>query len=148
MVLRYVGPRHPIHHLRRKMDRLFSGVLSNVGDVSWPLTGRGRPAVNVWETDDALKVELEVPGVKSDQVELSVAGDELSIRVDRPDVEEEGTAYHRRERPVGSFARVLRLPVPVDADRVEAEMRHGVLTISLPKAESARPRKIQVTPGG
>ena len=148
MVLRYVGPRHPIHHLRREMDRLLSGVLSNVGDVSWPLTGRGRPAVNVWETDDALKVELEVPGVKSDQVELSVAGDELSIKVERPDVEQEGTAYHRRERPVGSFARVLRLPVPVDADRVEAEMRHGVLTISLPKAESARPRKIQVTPGG
>jgi len=148
MVLRYVGPRHPIQHLRREMDRLFGGVLSNVGDVSWPLTGRGRPAVNIWETDDALKVELEVPGVDSDQVELSVVGDELSIRVDRPDVEQEGTAYHRRERPVGAFARVLRLPVPVDADRVEAEMRHGVLTISLPKAESARPRKIQVTPGG
>ena len=148
MVLRYVGPRHPIQHLRREMDRLLSGVLSNVGDVSWPLTGRGRPAVNVWETDDALKVELEVPGVKSDQVELSVAGDELSIRVDRPEVEQEGTTDHRRERPVGAFARVLRLPVPVDADRVEAEMRHGVLTISLPKAESARSQKIQVTPGG
>ncbi len=148
MVLRYVAPRHPIHHLRREMDRLFSSVLSNVDDVSWPLTGRGRPAANVWETDDALKVELEVPGVNSDQVELSVVGGELSIRVDRPDVDEEGTAYHRRERPVGAFARVLRLPVPVDADRVEAEMRHGVLTISLPKAESARPRKIQVTPGG
>lgn len=147
MVLRYVGTRHPIHQLRREMDRLFSGVLGNVGDVSWPLAGRGRPAVNVWETDAALKVELELPGLKSDQVEISVAGDELSIKVERPDVEQEGTAYHRRERPVGAFARVLRLPVPVDADRVQAEMRHGVLTISLPKAESARPRKIQVTPG-
>jgi len=148
MVLRYVGPRHPIHQLRREMDRLFSGVLGNVGDVSWPLAGRGRPAVNVWETDDALKVELEVPGVEREQVELSVAGEELSIKVERPELEQEGTAYHRRERPVGAFARVLRLPVPVDADRVEAEMRHGVLTISLPKAESARPRKIQVNPGG
>ena len=147
MVLRYVGPRHPVHQLRREMDRLIGGFLGSVGDVSWPLTGRGRPALNVWETDDALKVELEVPGVKSDQVELSVTGDELSIKVERPDVEQEGTAYHRRERPVGSFARVLRLPTPVDADRVEAEMRHGVLTISLPKSESVRPRKIQVSPG-
>jgi HSP20 family protein len=130
------------------MDRLLNGFLSNVGDVSWPLTGRGRPAVNVWETREAVEVELELPGVKSDQVELSVVGDELSIKVDRPDVDPEGTTYHRRERPVGSFARVLRLPTPVDADRVEAEMRHGVLTISLPKAESVRPRKIQVTSGG
>jgi HSP20 family protein len=130
------------------MDRLLNGFLSNVGDVSWPLTGRGRPAVNVWEVPEAVKVELELPGVKSDQVELSVTGDELSIKVDRPDEVPEGTTYHRRERPVGSFARVLRLPVPVDANRVEAEMRHGVLTVSLPKAESARPRKIQVTSGG
>ena len=148
MVFRYVSPRHPMHQLRREMDRLLSGVLSNVGDVPWPLASRARPAVNVWETDDALKVELELPGVKGDQVELSVAGEELSIRVERPDPGQEETTFHRRERPVGSFARVLRLPMPVNADRVEAEMHHGVLTITLPKAESARPRKIQVSSGG
>ena len=100
--------------------------------------------MNVWEQGDALLVEMEVPGVKSDQVDISVAGGELSIKIDRPEVAQEGVTYHRRERPVGSFTRVLRLPVEVDADRVEAELRDGVLMITLPKAEAAKPRKINV----
>lgn len=148
MVFRYVGHGYPVQQLRREMDRLWNGFLGGMGDISWPLPGRGRPAVNAWETDDTLRVELELPGVKGDQLELSVVGDELSIRVERPEVEQEGATYHRRERSVGSFARVLRLPIPVDPDRVEAELHHGVLSITLPKAESARPRKIQVSSGG
>jgi HSP20 family protein len=130
------------------MDRLLGGFLSAAGDISRPLTGRGRPAVNLWETEDAIHVELELPGLKSDQVEISVVGNELSVKVERPDVEEEGTTYHRHERPVGSFTRVLRLPAEVDAERVEAELTRGVLTITLPKAEAARPRKIRVASVG
>lgn len=148
MVFRYVGTRHPVHQLRREMDRLLNGLAGNVGEIAWPVVGRVRPAVNVWETDDALKIELELPGVQSDQIELSVTGDELSIKVERPDTEPQNATYHRRERAVGSFARVVRLPLEVDADRVEAELRHGVLTMTLGKAQSARPRKIEVTPGG
>jgi len=148
MVFRYVSSRHPIHQLRNEMDRLLNGFLGNVGELSWPLAPRGRPAVNLWETEDALMAELELPGVKSDQLELSVVGDELSIKVQRPDVEQQEVTYHRRERGVGSFARVLRLPVEVDAERVEAELRHGVLTITLPKSEAARPRRIEVASGG
>jgi HSP20 family protein len=147
MVFRYVGTRHPIHQLRREMDRLLGGFVGNVGELAWPVTGRGRPAVNVWETGDALKLELELPGVGKDQIELSVVGDELSIKIERPDAEPQGATYHRRERGVGAFARVVRLPVEVDPDKVEAELRHGVLTITLPKAEAARPRKIQVSSG-
>jgi len=89
-------------------------------------------------------IEMEVPGLKSDQLEISVVGDELSIKVQRPDLQQEGVTYHRRERPVGEFARVLRLPAEVEADHVEAELRDGVLSITLPKAERARPRKISV----
>ena len=148
MVFRYVGTRHPIHQLRREMDRLLGGFVGNVGELAWPVTGRGHPTVNVWETGDALKLELELPGVESDQIELSVVGDELSIKVDRPDAEPQGATYHRRERSVGTFARVVRLPVEVDADRVEADLRHGVLSITLPKAEGARPRQIRVSSGG
>jgi HSP20 family protein len=59
-------------------------------------------------------------------------------------LEKEGVTFHRRERPSGSFVRVVQLPAEVDADRVEAELRNGVLTLTLPKAESARPRKISV----
>ena len=106
---------------------------------------RGQPAVNVWEKDDALVVEMEVPGVKSDEVDVSVAGGDLSIRINRPENGPEEVKFHRRERPTGSFSRVLRLPLEVDANRVEAELHDGVLKIVLPKAESAKPRKINVT---
>ena len=92
---------------------------------------RSQPAANVWEQDDALLVEMEVPGIKSDQVDISVAGGELSVKINRPEIVQEGVTYHRRERPVGSLTRVLRLPVEVDANRVEAELRDGVLLITL-----------------
>jgi HSP20 family protein len=140
-----------MQQLRREMDRLFSGFAENLGHMAegaWSLASRGQPAVTMWESGDAVTVELEVPGVKSDQVGISVTGNELSINVERPDIEETGVMYHRRERPVGSFHRVLRLPVELDANKVEAELRQGVLTIKLPKADAARPRKIQVSTSG
>jgi HSP20 family protein len=150
MMFRYVGSRHPMQQLRREMDRLLSGFAENLGHVAegaWSLASRGQPAVNMWESGEAVSVELEVPGLKSDQVEISVSGDELSLSLSREDAEQEGLKYHRRERPVGSFHRVVRLPSEVDAERVDAEMKHGVLTITLPKAEAARPRKISVSVG-
>ena len=144
MVFPYTGGRLPIEQIRGDVDRLLSGFLSNVAESGWPLAGRGRPAVNVWEDSDAVYAELEVPGVKSDQVELSVVGNELSIKVARPETEREGVTYHRRERGGGPFARVLRLPCDIDADQVQAELANGVMTVTLPKSEAARPRKIQV----
>jgi HSP20 family protein len=68
----------------------------------------------------------------------------LSLKVRRPEPQREGATYHRQERPVGEFSRLLRLPVEIDAGRVQADLRDGVLTITLPKAESAKPRKIAV----
>jgi HSP20 family protein len=145
MVFGHQTTRHPFHQLRNEVDRLLTGFLGPAADGLLPGVFRGQPPVNVWEQDDALKVELELPGVKNEQIEVSVAGDDLSIKVTRPDVDQDGVTYHRRERPVGSFSRVVHLPVQVNADRVEADLRDGVLTITLPKAESARPRKINVT---
>lgn len=144
MVLQYVNPFHPMHQLRREMDRLWSAVMGEDFEPPWTGFVHGRPAVNVWETADTVFAELEVPGLKSEQLELSVVGDQLTIKVERPELEEQGVTYHRRERPVGTFTRVVRLPVPVDANAVEAQLQNGVLTVKLPKAESARPRKIQV----
>jgi HSP20 family protein len=146
MVFRYFGPRYPINQLRDEVDRLLTGFFGNVAPGS--AAGPTQPAVNVWEDDEQLFVELEVPGLKSEQLEIAVVDNELSIKIDRPEVEQEGVMYHRRERPVGTFNRVLRLPAEVDADRVSAELQHGVLTITLLKAESARPKKIKVTTAG
>ncbi len=144
MVFRYISPSNPVHQLRREMDRLWSAVVGDNMEPPWTGIVRGQPAVNVWETDDALFAELETPGLKSDQFDISVVGDQLTIKVERPEVEEKGTTYHRRERPVGVFTRVLRLPVSVESDAVGAELHNGVLTLRLPKAAAARPRKIQV----
>jgi len=144
MVLRSMNPQYPMQQLRREMDRLWSSVVGEAVEPPWTGLVRGRPAVNVWETSEAVFAELEVPGLKNDELDLSVVGDQLSIRVERPDAEQQGVTYHRRERPVGAFTRVLRLPAPVSSDAVEAELKNGVLTVKLPKAEAARPRKIEV----
>ena len=138
---------HPVRQFRDEMDRLVSGLFGRTFSGLWPDAGRGQPAVNIWEENDVLFVELEVPGVKREEVDISVAGGELSLKVERPEVEQEGAVYHRRERRAGSFRRVLRLPFDIDSDRVEAELRDGLLTISLPKADNAKPRKIPVTSG-
>ncbi len=147
MVFHYRNLRQPVHQFRSEMDRLLAGFFGRPSNGGWPQTEPGRPAVNLWENDDALMVELEVPGIHGDQLEVSAVGDELSVKIERPDLQQEGVTYHRRERPVGSFSRLLRLPADVDADRVEAELREGVLTIRLPKAASAKPRKITVASG-
>lgn len=147
MVYRYMTTRHPLTQLRDEMDRLLSGFLGRF-PVGPPLApNRGQPAVNVWEVDDAVFAEMEVPGVKSDQIEVSVVGDELSLAIRREDIAQDGVTYHRRERGVGSYTRVVRLPVEIDADHVQAQLRNGVLTVTLPKAESAKPRKIEVAAG-
>ena len=145
MVFGYRNPRYPFHQLRDEMDRLISGFIRPAADGLLPPVFRSQPAANVWEQDVVLLVEMELPGIKSDQVDVSVSGGELTVKINRPEVVQEGVTYHRRERPVGSLARVLRLPIEVDADRVEAELRDGVLLITLPKAESAKPRKITVS---
>jgi HSP20 family protein len=145
MVFGYRNPRLPLHQLRDEMDRLLGGFLGPAASGLLAPVFRNQPAANVWEQGDALLVEMEVPGATSDQVDIAVAGGELSVKINRPENAAEGATYHRRERSIGPLARVLRLPVEVDADRVEAELRDGVLLITLPKAESAKPRKINVT---
>jgi len=143
MVFRYYDGR-PLRQLRDEVDQLVTGFLAPMAESYLPPGLRCQPAVDVWEQDEAVMVELEVPGIKSDQIDISVAGNELSIKVNQPDMAREGAAYHRRERPVGTFSRLLRLPTEVAADRVGAELRDGVLTITLPKSERAKVRKITV----
>ena len=139
MALHRFGPRHPLRELRDEMDRLVSGFVGALPEGPWS-PARGQPGVN-------LKVEMELPGVRNDQIELSVVGNELTLSFQRQDDAPEGATYHRRERPVGTFTRVLRLPTDVNPDAVEAQLRDGVLTVTLPKAETAKPKKIKITGG-
>ena len=103
------------------------------------------PAVNVWEEGDEVLVEAELPGLNLKDLEIYVTGgNQLTLQGERkPPVPGKG-AWHRQERAFGSFVRTLTLPYPVNADKVEAKLEHGVLLVKLPKHESAKPRKIVV----
>ncbi len=144
MLMTYRNPRLPVHQLRDEMDRLLTGFLGPTPDWTRPGVLPGQPALNIWEDDQAIMVEAELPGLKSEQLDISVSGDELTLKVQRPELSEEGVRYHRRERPVGAFTRVVRLPAEVEADAVRAELHDGVLSISLPKSAAAKARKIEV----
>ena len=149
MVIRRYGFT-PFHQLRHEMDRLASDFFGPAGAVSLrrPATAREFPAVNVWEAGDALYAEAEVPGLKGEDLDISVVDYDLTVRGVRRPATAEGTTYHRQERGTGEFTRVLRLPVEVDATKVEATLTDGVLLVKLPKAESAKPKKIKVSTGG
>ncbi len=145
-MVRYRNGLNPIWQLRGEMDRLFGDFLGRANLL--PAEGvpqRGEfPPLNVWQRDDAVLVEAELPGVKSEDLEISVTGNELLLKGRRPDLEAENVAFHRRERRVGEFQRVLRLPVEIDSQKVEASLTDGVLLLTLPKAEAAKSKKITV----
>lgn len=146
MVRYHVSAIPQLGRFRNEMDRLLSDFLGrSAGMAEIEETSRGFPAVNVWQQDDEVFVEAEVPGLKSGDIEISVVGNGLSLKGRRPDVPPEQAKFHRRERGVGDFNRVLRLPVEVDSEKVQAKLADGVLLITLPKAEAAKPRRIPVS---
>jgi HSP20 family protein len=103
------------------------------------------PALNVWETAEAFIVETELPGVSMESLDLSVIGADLTIKGERTAQSPDQARFLRRERRGGRFERTITLPAEVDAEKVDAALVNGVLTINLPKAPAARPRKIAVS---
>ena len=108
--------------------------------------GGVRPQIDLVETEDAFRVEAELPGVAKDDLELTLGEDGLVIRGEkRSERETDEGGWHRRERSYGSFHRVLPLPGEVEADRIEASFENGVLKVTLPKAPAAeKQRRIEV----
>ncbi len=102
------------------------------------------PAMNIYAGETALTIEAEVPGMALDDIEIVLNGDELTIRGTRPGTETEGVSVLRRERPAGSFERTFTLPADIDSENASASLEHGVLTISLPKSQAARPRRLAI----
>ena len=131
----------------RKLRDEVDQVWRDVSRVSSGAFGHSFPALNAWETEDALFVEAELPGLSQNDLELEIIGSELTIKGHRPEIKQQGESYHRQERGTGSFLRRLRLPFDVDTANVEARLENGVLQIRLPKAEAAKPRKIKVNSG-
>jgi len=103
------------------------------------------PALNVWEDEDAVYAEADLPGLDPTKIEVTVnEGNQLTVQGERPATEIEGAVWVRQERPFGKFVRAVTLPALVNADRVEAKYENGVLRLTLPKHEAAKPRKIVV----
>jgi len=146
MLLRRLDANGPVLRIRNDVDRLFNELVDTVshGRGFAPFGLRTFPALNVWEDDRKLYAEAELPGFKMDELEIYVSGDELTIKGERKDDTSEDLKYHRRERGVGSFGRVVRLPIEVDAEKVEASLSNGVLSVTLPKAQTVLPRKIEI----
>ncbi|MBX9626351.1 MAG: Hsp20/alpha crystallin family protein [Gemmataceae bacterium] len=110
--------------------------------------GVSGPLLNVWEDADALYVEADLPGIDPVKLDVTVTeGNTLTVQGERAAPEVAAAAWVRQERPAGKFARTVGLPALVDADKVEARYENGVLRLTLPKHEAAKPRKIQVKAG-
>jgi HSP20 family protein len=130
--------------LREAMDRLFeeSFVRSR---REWPATVESTLALDMYETEDAVVVKTAVPGVKSDDIDITISGNTLSISGEtkvEEEVKEEN--YIRHERRYGSFSRSVVLPESVNPDEAEASFEDGILTLSIPKAPEAKPKVIKV----
>ncbi len=135
-------PFRDLISLREAMDQLFEESFVRPWGT---LTRWEGPAVDMYETDNAVVVKAAIPGVGPKDVEISVTGDTLTIRGEvkkEEKVKEEN--YIRRERYYGSFCRSFLLPTKVVADDAEAVFEHGVLTLTLPKAEEVKPKTIKV----
>jgi HSP20 family protein len=105
----------------------------------------GYPPVNVWDDDENIYLEAELPGITLENLEITVTdGNQLTLKGQRQKAGAGKTTWHRQERAFGSFSRTLTLPVLVDSDRVEARFELGVLQVKLPKSPKAKPRRIEV----
>lgn len=131
----------PVFGLRREIDRLFDDAFAGRGGASW------QPAVDIHETSKELQLELELPGIREEDVQVEVDNGVLSIRgqksAERKEEGEEGR-YHLVERSYGTFFRSFQLPQGVDDQQINAAFDKGVLRISIPKAALPQPRRIQI----
>lgn len=139
----YPNPLRDVSPLHEEVDRMLRQAFGDREAAS--SAGAFTPALDVEETEDAFTLHVELPGVAAEDVEVSLEENVLTITGERGFyAEKEAEGFRRIERHFGRFHRAVRLPDRVAADRVEAGYKDGMLTISVPKAEEARPRRIQV----
>jgi HSP20 family protein len=129
-----------MRRFRDEMNRLFESF-----GGEGPALATSYPPLNVWEDDANVYAEAELPGMDLSDLEIYVTGgNQLTIKGERKPPQVDKAIWHRQERGFGSFTRVLALPTLVDPDKVQARLVNGVLTVTLPKSEAAKPKKIAV----
>ena len=136
-------PAREMMTLREAMDHLFDDAFTRPlrqGNRYWSV-----PAVDMYQTDNEIVVKAAIPGAKTEDVQINVTGEVLTIKGEfKSSDETKEKAYHIREQRWGEFERTIALPTDVIADKAKAEFENGILTITLPKAEAVRPKTINI----
>ncbi|HEX6331236.1 MAG TPA: Hsp20/alpha crystallin family protein [Actinomycetota bacterium] len=138
-------PFRDLVSIQDELNRLFGRTYSGIEPMRPTASGSWMPAMDVYETEEAIVATLELPGIDPSSVEVSVEDSTLTISGSREfssEVKEE--AFHRVERRYGSFTRAITLPQTADLEKVDARFDKGVLTVEVPKVEKAKPKKIEV----
>jgi HSP20 family protein len=142
--------RDPFYNWQNRINRLFEetfGTFALPGEETFALTA-WTPSCDIYETDNAIVVKAELPGVKRENVNIKIENNLLTIRGERKFEEEaKKENYHRIERSYGEFMRSFTLPVSIDTKKVTAEFKDGMLKVLLPKLEEAKPKAIDIKVG-
>ena len=149
--LRDVTEWHPVSDLasevvnmQREIDRMFDRFRGGMSD-SGPEPQNWMPAVDILERENEFQLRLELPGVRKEDVKITVNNDVLTIRGEKKmETEKKGDNYHRLERSFGTFQRSFTLPGTVSSEKIEASYDNGILHLTLPKIEEAKPKEIEV----
>jgi HSP20 family protein len=144
-IVRWWDPWKDLALVQEKMNRLFEDTIARRGREEGLGAAMWAPDVDIYETENEIVVKAEVPGVDKEQIAIEVKDGVLTLRGERKfekEVKEEN--YHRMERSYGGFMRSFSVPSSVDADRIGARLKDGVLEVKLPKADKAKPRQIKV----
>jgi HSP20 family protein len=137
-------PFEALTSMRREMDRLFENFFER-GPWTAGDGGAFEPAIELADTDNSIMVKAMVPGVSKENLHLDITDDSLTLRGEIKEEEKtEGKRFHRREWRYGAFARTIPLPTAVKADQAKAQLKEGVLTITLPKGEHAKMKQIPI----
>jgi HSP20 family protein len=143
-LVRWQDPFRELVSLRDAMDRLFEE--SFVRPFGWVSPVESAMALDMYETDDNLVIKAALPGVLPENVDVTIEGDRLRIEGEvKADEEMDKGKVHIRERRYGKFSRVILLPTDVQSDKAKAEFKDGILTLTLPKAEELKPKRIKIS---
>lgn len=141
-------PFQEVSRLRREMDRLWDEYFGPSRRALQPMEEAWMPAIDVSETGDKITVKAEIPGMEAKDIDIAIVGDTLTIKGEKKtEREEKEENYHLVERSYGSFSRSMKLPAAVNADKVEATYKNGVLTVACPKKEEVKPKAIEIKAG-